>query len=305
MLIAIAASLAFLSVFLVMLGLRNRAPDPVQLRLHSVQAGLRARQSTTDRPFSIRVVSPTASSLGKLLAAFLPTTWIKASAQRLVWAGSPMSIDTFVVFSVLAFIAFPFLAYFWSGNLGLSGFLKIVALVIGLGLGAYAPQFWLKSRVGKRQYEARRSLPDALDLLVTSVEAGLSLDAAMMRVAERESGPFHQEMARALQDMSLGRSRRQALTEMAQRLNVAELTSFIQTLNQAELTGAPIGQILRVQAEQVRISRRQAAEAQAQKAPLLMRIPLILFILPSLFIVLLAPAAFVIGEALGGDGPFG
>jgi tight adherence protein C len=111
-----------------------------------------------------------------------------------------------------------------------------------------------------------------------------------MRVAEYHTGPLQRELSQALQDMTYGQSRRQALDAMAQRVNLTELTSFIQTLNQAEITGAPIGQVLRVQAEQVRVGRRQRAEAQAQRAPLLMIIPLVFFIFPSLFVVLLGPA---------------
>jgi tight adherence protein C len=111
-----------------------------------------------------------------------------------------------------------------------------------------------------------------------------------MRVAEYQSGPLQRELSQALQDMTFGQSRRQALESLAERVNLAELSSFIQALNQAEITGAPVGQVLRVQADEVRVRRRQNAEAQAQRAPLLMTIPLVFFILPSLFVVLLGPA---------------
>jgi tight adherence protein C len=180
----------------------------------------------------------------------------------------------------------------------LSAFWVIVVTIGGVGLGAFLPQYWLTARIANRHYLLRKALPDALDLMVTSVEAGLSLDAALARVAEYHGGPLQRELDRALQDMNYGQARREALETMAQRTNLPELTSFINTLNQAEVTGAPIGRVLRVQAEQVRMSRRQAAEAQAQRAPLLMIIPLVFFIFPSLFVVLLGPALLSIIDVL-------
>jgi tight adherence protein C len=167
-------------------------------------------------------------------------------------------------------------------------------------------QLWLGGQISNRHYHTRKGLPDAIDLMLTSVEAGLSLDAAMLRVAEFHRGPFQVELERALQDMTLGMSRRDALEGICERLDVPEVVTFIQTVNHAEITGAPIGQVLRVQAEQIRVKRRQAAEAQANRAPLLMIFPLVFFIFPSIFVVLLAPAIMTMidiltnNEVLGG-----
>jgi tight adherence protein C len=158
--------------------------------------------------------------------------------------------------------------------------------------------------VSERHYYTRKGLPDALDLMTTSVEAGLSLDAAMIRVAEFQRGPFQDELAKAMQEVTLGKSRRDALEEICGRLNAPDVINFVQTINQAEVTGAPIARVLRVQAEQVRIRRRQAAEAQAQRAPLLMVIPLVFLILPSIFVFLVAPAGLTIIDLLSNSEVF-
>lgn len=160
-------------------------------------------------------------------------------------------------------------------------------------------------RINDRVYKSRKQLPDALDLMSSSVEAGLSLDAALRRLVEYQKGPLAQEISRAIEDMTLGKSRRDAMNEAAERLPLPEFTAFVQSLNQAEVSGAPIGEVLRVQAEQIRIKRRQHAEAQAQRAPLLMIIPLVFLILPSMFVVLLAPAALTIIQAFTDSEVFG
>ena len=296
----IAILLAFSSVFLVALGLKNRPVDPVAVRLKMVQAGLNTRDPLLSQPF-IQRAAPMVGGLAHVVIGILPPGWIKATDYKLIQAGGKLTLPGFIL--IWTSVAAGFGVFAWvigsSFNAGPIGML--IFLAIGIGLGGILPQMWLGARVNERYFIARKGLPDALDLMTTSVEAGLSLDAAMVRVAEFQRAPFQDELERALQDMSLGKSRREALEEVAQRLAVPEVVTFIQTINQAELTGAPIGQVLRVQADQVRVKRRQAAEAQAQRAPLLMLIPLVLFIFPSLFVVLLAPAAMTIIDLMSNN----
>jgi tight adherence protein C len=293
-----AVVLTFLAVLFLVYSLSLRRTDLIEARLEAVKSGLRPRQATMSQPFLNRVVAPAILGLERLLLKLVPITWIKATSQRLVWAGSPMSIDAFVLIWAASLVIFPLLVFRFAEDFGVTGLTRVIAIGGGLALGAYAPQYWLSSRIANRHYLTRKELPDALDLMVTSVEAGLSLDAALMRVAEYHTGPLQRELSQALEDMTLGQSRRNALDAMAQRMNLPELTSFIQAVNQAEVTGAPIGQILRTQAEQVRLARRQTAEAQAQRAPLLMIIPLVCLIFPSLFVVLLGPALLTIVDIL-------
>jgi tight adherence protein C len=238
------------------------------------------------------------AAFATMIMRILPPSWISASSQRLVWAGNPIPLTGFVVIWACTALAFCIVALLIADSSGASTIMRIVIGAVGLVIGGLLPQFWLRQRVQDRQYRARKELPDALDLMTTSVEAGLSLDSALMRLVDYQTGPLQEEISRALADMNLGKSRRDALEEAADRLHLPEFTTFVQAINQAEVTGAPIGQVLRVQAVEVRVKRRQHAEAQAQRAPLLMIIPLVFFILPSVFIAVLAPAALTLFELL-------
>ena len=298
MLEAMTVVLVFASIFLVVVGLRTRPVDPVIARLRSVQAGIGPRNPLLAQPFIHRAAAPMAGGLVRLLMRLLPHTWLTATQQKLTWAGHPTTLPGFVLVWAAITVLGAILFFVLSNSFGAGFIFRVIATLVGLAVGAALPQLWLGARVSERHYYTRKALPDALDLMTTSVEAGLSLDAAMVRVAEFQRGPFQDELAKAMQDMTLGKSRRDALDELTERLNTPEVVSFIQTLNQAEVTGAPIAQVLRVQAEQVRIKRRQAAEAQAQRAPLLMIIPLVFLILPSVFVFLVAPAALTMIDLL-------
>jgi len=297
-LIAITSVTVFAAVTLLVTALRTRQVDPVAARLRAVQAGIRQRNPILEQPFITRAIVPAASGIARFLMRLMPSTWLQETERWLLWAGNPVTLPGFVLIWAAMVIGFGLCPVLITSSSDASPVVVIIAGAIGVAAGVFLPQFWLRMRVSERQYQTRKGLPDAIDLMTTSVEAGLSLDAALVRVAEYQAGPFQDELTRALQDMTLGKSRRDALEEICERLNVPEVLNFVQTVNQAEATGAPIGQVLRVQAEQVRIGRRQAAEAQAQRAPLLMIIPLILFIFPSLFVVLLAPVALTIIDLL-------
>ncbi len=180
----------------------------------------------------------------------------------------------------------------FSGVLGL-------AIVLGcVVLGLFMPKAWLDNRVNARQHAILKSLPDAFDLITTCVEAGLGLEAALARVAEKVEGPFGEELAVMLREVQMGKLRRDAMREMADRTGVPDLTTFINAVVQAESMGTSIAAVLRVQAEQMRIKRRQRAEQKAQAAPIKMMFPLVLFIFPTLFIVILGPAAISIYQTL-------
>jgi tight adherence protein C len=206
-----------------------------------------------------------------------------------------MTLNTFLTFqmlSIMAFVAMPVLLVFGLG-IKLTPMLLIVMGGLAV-LGIVLPHLWLRQRVGQRQHLIIKSLPDSFDLITTCVEAGLGLDAALTRVAEKIEGPFAEELRRALRDISLGKSRRDALRELARRTGVPDLIQFVNAVIQAEQMGSSLGAVLRVQADQLRVRRRQRAEEQAYKAPVKMIFPLVLCIFPTLFIVILGPAAITV-----------
>ncbi len=168
----------------------------------------------------------------------------------------------------------------------------------GLIIGYIAPEFWLGRRVRARQKSILLQIPDALDLLTISVRAGLGFDAALAKVVEKLHGPLTEEFRRALAEIRMGKTRREALRDIVPRTEVLALTNFIGAIIQAEQLGVSISKVLQVQSEQLRIERRQRAEEMAARAPIKMLFPLVGCIFPSLFIVILGPAIILIIQNL-------
>ena len=243
-------------------------------------------------PFSERVIQPFVGGLVDRLVSVLPKGLMDSLRLRLIRAGEPVTLEGFVIICLVAGGVL--------GGLGLSLSIaaggSIGAKALGLtavagGIGAILPHIWLSSRVRKRQGEIIKSLPDSFDLITTCVEAGLGLDAALTRVAEKVKGAFSDDLAVTLREIGMGRNRAEALHDLADHTGVADLTMFVNAIIQAEQMGTSIGQVLRVQSDQMRVRRRQRAEETASKAPVKMMIPLVLCILPVLFIVIMGPAA--------------
>ncbi|KKL04387.1 hypothetical protein LCGC14_2616570 [marine sediment metagenome] len=222
-----------------------------------------------------------------------------ALGELLTLAGPPFSVTGFLSLMVLTGVAVPglVLALMLMANVSFTG-IQLVVLLALVAVGLYLPYFWLARRVGQRQHAVIKSLPNALDLITTCVEAGLGLDSAFAKVAERLPGPFGDELSRALREMTLGRSRREALREVGERTGVTDVITFVSAIIHAETTGASIADVLRVQADQMRTRRRQRVEQIAQKIPIWMTFPLVLFLLPSLFIAILGPAAIQVMDSL-------
>jgi tight adherence protein C len=162
--------------------------------------------------------------------------------------------------------------------------------VLGTVAGYYAPNFYLHQKGFDRTEKMQRALPDALDLLTISVEAGLGFDAALSQVARNTEGPLAAEFARVLQEMQIGLGRSSALRALGERSTMPDLRSFTSAMVQADAFGIPIGQVLRVQSGEIRVKKRQRAEEAAQKIPVKIMVPLVLFILPALFVAVLGPA---------------
>jgi tight adherence protein C len=164
--------------------------------------------------------------------------------------------------------------------------------------GFFLPHIMLATRVTRRQKEIRKAMPDALDLLTICVEAGLGFDAAMSKVAEKWETELSLAFARVIREVQLGKVRRDALKDMADRLGIAEMTSFVAAIIQSEQLGVSMARVLRIQADQMRVKRRQRAEEEAHKAPIKMIIPMALLIFPTIMIIILTPAAIQIMESL-------
>jgi tight adherence protein C len=186
--------------------------------------------------------------------------------------------------------------------LGFGAIKLIMATGAGGLLGYYAPNLYLHQKGHDRTAQLQRALPDALDLLSISVEAGLGFDAALAQVARNTEGPLAQELARVLQEMQIGLGRSAALRALGERSTLPDLRSFTSAMVQADSFGIPVGQVLRVQSAEIRVKRRQRAEEQAQKVPVKMMIPLVLFILPCLFIAVIGPAIIRMVSTFGSGG---
>lgn len=297
----IAAVSAFLGVLMITLALGGRRrQNPLRARIQNLAAHL-PEEETVDLmlPFSQRVVWPIFAGLGEGFAKLLPSTFVTRIQYLLMLAGEPLSFTSFVALMVSSAVAAPGLLLALLLLAGSSiGSIQILGILIFTVLGFYVPYLWLARRVQRRQDEILRSLPNALDLVTTCVEAGLGLDSAFAKVAERLPGPFGDELARALREMALGRSRRDALHDAGERTGVADVVTFMASIIHAELTGSSIGDVLRVQADQMRMRRRQRVEQTAQRIPIWMTFPLVLFLLPSLFLAILGPAAIEVLDSL-------
>jgi tight adherence protein C len=184
-----------------------------------------------------------------------------------------------------------FLLFIFSiGSINWSLGRKVLVLIGFTALGFYVPEMLLTSRIERRQKAIRRAMPDALDLLTICVEAGLGFDGAMQKVSEKWNNELSQAFGRVIRELSLGKLRREALRDMADRIGIAEMTSFVAAVIQSEQLGVSMAKVLRIQADQMRIKRRQIAEEAAHKAPIKMLIPMALLIFPSICIVLMTPA---------------
>jgi tight adherence protein C len=291
------------AVALLVLGLTWKEPSAIAARMSAIRGENYAPEyvPVQRESITVRLFGPMGEALGRKLGGMLPGAVLRGIEHQLIQAGQPVSASGFLFGVILVMATMIFMGLMLAISMGgLQG--QGLLLFFGcVAMGYFLPRVWLGSRVRHRQHDIVKSLPDAFDLVTTCVEAGLGLDAALAKVAEKVEGPFAEELGVMLREVSLGKLRREALTEMAERIGIADLTIFINAVIQAETMGTSIATVLRVQADQMRVRRRQRAEAQAYKAPVKMIFPLVLCIFPTLFIVILGPAALVLYETLVKD----
>jgi tight adherence protein C len=287
----LALSLACLAGAVFLLG--EVVTLPARQRVTSVRRAAtygRVRLASDAGPrFRERVVTPLLARVANLVLRANPKTTVEGVSSRLLAAGLSQRItpSNFLAAKGIAAAAGAFVGIVLGAAAGPIGFVLAIVLAV---LGFIAPDFLVSSRARSRREAVKADLPDTLDLLAVSVEAGLGFDGAIAKVTEHMEGPLSEELALVLGEMRVGESRQDALKKLAERVPAPELAAFVRAIIQADQLGISLGRILRIQASDSRNRRQAAAEERAMKAPIKMLFPTVIFIFPSMFLVVLGPA---------------
>ncbi len=299
MALAIIGLAGVVLVVVLVLTLRKRSTQSLEDRLNELAAlgePISLEDIELSQPFAERVLIPLMQSATNFAQKITPQHQLEEARRQIALAGMTNKMQpaqlyvarmglTVVIFALL------FFTFFISGGGSDTPLMqRLLILAAGTGFGYYAPVGLLSSKIRQRQEEVEKGLPDALDLLTICVEAGLGFDAAMSKVAEKWDNELGRVFARAVQEMQLGKLRREALRSMAEGIEVADLTSFTAAIIQADQLGVSMARVMRIQSEQMRLKRRQRAEEKAREAPVKIMFPLVFFIFPTILIVLLGPA---------------
>ncbi len=302
------AVVVIIAIVLIVVGLRSpSSADPLQSRLADFstrERPLTLEEIEMSQPFSERVLLPAVRRFGAFASRFTPQASLESVQHQLDLAGNPRGLDPTIFWAIRI-----------AATLGLGGVILLVtflaprdsefsirtntvrALLFAAGgvlLGFFLPVLLLRSRISRRQAVIIKAMPDALDLLTVCVEAGLGFDQAMSKVSEKWENDLSLAFDRVIQEVRLGKLRRDALRDMADRMEVSDMTSFVAAIIQADQLGVSMGKVLRIQSDQMRIKRRQRAEKKAHEAPVKMLIPMVFLIFPSIYVVLLGPAALIL-----------
>ncbi|GAA0972021.1 hypothetical protein ENKNEFLB_01518 [Nocardioides aquaticus] len=261
--------------------------------LEALNAAPEEIRGDTDPPFAERVLVPLrrrALATGRRLSGADSATRIR---RKLDLAGNPRewSVDAVVSGKVMGAIVLFVVAVAVTLVLGTSWPVTLLVVAGGTVAGFFVPEIFLYQRAYDRAQRMQRELPDAVDLLRISVESGLGFDAAVQQVARNLEGPLSEEFARVLKEMQLGQGRATALRGLGDRTDVEDIKGFVSAMVQADSFGIPVAQVLEVQSTEMRVKRRQRAEEKAQQVPVKITVPLIFFVLPTLFVAVMGPAA--------------
>ncbi len=293
----------FLAICLATYALVGSAEEKATIRESLRQLGGYEIENERDRellnPLRERAVVPVVNWFTDIGRRLTPQGYVDGIRRKLTLAGrfSPDTLDRFLAMRVVSLALIPvwlLVAFVLLGSLGGGSKLAIfVLLTLGSVLG---PDAILNRRVAERQHEIQVRLPDVLDLLTISVEAGLGFEQALDRTVAAVPGPLSDEFARMLGEVRAGASRSDAMRAMDERIDVPEVRSFVLAILQADTFGVSIGRVLRAQADEMRIKRRQLAQEQALKAPVKMLFPMVFCIFPALFVVVIGPAVINISK---------
>jgi tight adherence protein C len=306
MILLLGAALIFGALFLVFSALGGLTAERSGVSrslavLHAMTEAPDALTEELNRPFGERVLEPLYARLQQIGHRLTGSDQVERIRRRLDKAGNPAgwSVERVATSKVLGVITGVVFGFTLCTLLDKS-FLLTALIVTGGGIfGWNAPIIYLYNTALKRDEVMRKEIADSIDLLTISVEAGLGFDAALQQVARNTEGPLAMEFARVLQEMQIGRGRSEALRALGDRTNIPEIRGFVSAMVQADSFGIPIGQVLRVQSAEMRTKRRQRAEEKAAQVPVKIMGPVVLFILPCLFIVVMGPAGIKIAGVLG------
>lgn len=294
--VIIIAAVVVLVLVVTIVRVGTRKPgESLQSRL--AEYSLREQPATLEEielslPFSDRVLAPVIQRVAGFITRFTPAKSLETTRRNLDLAGNPNNMTASYFFGIRAVatiglgVLIFILLTITKSDIGL----RILMTVVFAALGFFLPVLWLGGKISRRKDVITKALPDALDLLTICVEAGLGFDQAMQRVTDKWDNELSRAFARALQEIRLGKTRRESLRDMSNRIDVADMTSFIAAVIQSEQLGVSMSKVLRIQSDQMRQRRRQRAEEKARQAPVKMLFPLVFLIFPSIFIVLLGPA---------------
>jgi len=253
------------------------------------------------KDFGERVIRPALAFLGRRVKALWPARYMDRLRDRIQRAGHPRGMDVERFLMAKGVLAL--------GTLGLLGVMSVLAqarlataaflVVTSTALAFYAPDAWLNGELARRKERIIQQLPDMLDMLTISVQAGLGFDAALAKVVKSSGGPLAQEFGRVLQEVQAGATRRDALRGFAERVDIPQVHAFVASIVQADVFGASVASVLKTQASELRLVRKQRAEEIAQKAPVKMVFPLVMCVLPATMIVILGPALIRIASVFG------
>lgn len=301
-LIAILVVVVLITIVVAIILLRRAEDDPLTTRIEEFAAReelVSIEDIELSMSVSDRIFVPMIRKVSEFMVRFTPQKTLENTTHMLELAGNPrnMSAANFSVYRVGAAILAIFLAFALTKNV--EGSKRILYILGGGVAGFFLPIMLLRSTIDRRKQAIVKKLPDALDLMTICVDAGLTFNAAMQKVDEKWDDALASEFGRVIYEMQLGKSRRQSLKDMVDRMDVPDVSSFIAAVLQADQLGVGIGKVLRIQSEQMRIKRRQRAQEKAQQAPVKMLFPMVFLIFPSIFVVLLGPAAFQFMESDG------
>ena len=290
--ILICAFITLYLIFYSLLGIAYKSSQVIGIRLDRIsKESVKGIDSELNQPLFVRIVRPILDDITRGILKVTPKEIISGFERKVIIAGKPfdLSVKEWINIQVVVILCLPLLtaSIGYYKNIEVRNIIFISMFEIGLGL--ILPNLILGKKSGERQKQIRNSLPDVLDLLTVSVEAGLGFDGALAKVIDKMPGPLSREFENVLQEIKVGKQKRDALGDMADRVGVQDLTTFIGSIIQADQLGVSIGNVLRLQAEQMRQKRRQRAQEKAMKAPIKMIIPMVLFIFPTIFSVLIGP----------------
>jgi tight adherence protein C len=275
------------------------APQPqVSVRLRLAPYGSKApaaRERLLSASFIDRVLRPAVRGTARLATLIAPSSIRAKAVAELSQAGYPMSVDHYMALRLIAMLGAPLLyvVFLMQSGEDISPLGLVLIAVLFIAGGRFS-SWWVRRSIKRRQEQIERALPTALDLITVCMEAGLSFDSGLSKVVEKTGGALAEEFARVLQELQMGKPRRDALRDLARRVDVRDMSALVAAIVQADQMGISLAPVMRAQADELRTRRRQRAEETAMKAPVKMLFPLILCILPSSMLVLLGPGIVVL-----------